>query len=81
MEVLYCQYWELFLWFKGLISYDKGWYTNSFHFTPGKTTDVKALGKMIDKLPAESSIYGDSAYLDYGLEDNALNRKAILLKI
>lgn len=53
----------------------------AFHFTPGKTADAKALGKMIDKLPAESSIYGDSAYLDYGLEDNALNRKAILLKI
>jgi len=53
----------------------------AFHFTPGKTADVKALGKMIDKLPAESSIYGDSAYLDYGLEDNALERKAIFLKI
>jgi len=36
---------------------------------------------MIDKLPAESSIYGDSAYLDYGLEENALKRKAILVKI
>lgn len=53
----------------------------AFHFTPGKTADAKALGKMIDKLPPESSIYGDSAYLDYGLEDNALERKAILLKI
>ncbi|MFP9100943.1 IS982 family transposase, partial [Flavobacterium sp. RHBU_24] len=53
----------------------------AFHFTPGKTADAKALSKMIDKLPAESSVYGDSAYLDYGLEDNALKRKAILLKI
>lgn len=53
----------------------------AFHFTPGKTADAKALGKMIDKLPPESSIYGDSAYLDYGLEDTALDRKAILLKI
>lgn len=53
----------------------------AFHFTPGKTADAKALGKMIDKLPAESSIYGDSAYLDYGLEDKAFQRKAILLKI
>lgn len=53
----------------------------AFHFTPGKTADAKALGKMIDKLPAESSVYGDIAYLDYGLEDNALKRKAILLKI
>lgn len=53
----------------------------AFHFTPGKTGDVKALGKMIDKLPAEASLYGDSAYTDYGLEDIALERKCILLKI
>ncbi|MBK0384562.1 IS982 family transposase, partial [Pedobacter sp. SD-b] len=53
----------------------------AFHFTPGKTADAKALGKMIDKLPAEASIYGDSAYLDYGLEDSAFERKAVLLKI
>ena len=53
----------------------------AFHFTLGKTADAKALGKMIDNLPAESSIYGNSAYLDYGLEDIALARKSILLKI
>lgn len=53
----------------------------AFHFTPGKTADAKAIGKMIDKLPAESSLYGDSAYLDYGLEDIAFERKAVLLKI
>ena len=53
----------------------------AFHFTPGKTGDAKALGKMIDKLPAEASLYGDSAYTDYGLEDIALDRKCILLKI
>jgi hypothetical protein len=53
----------------------------AFHFTPGKTADAKALGKMIDKLPAEASVYGDSAYTDYGLEDIALERKCILLKI
>lgn len=53
----------------------------AFHFTPGKTGDVKALGKMIDKLPAEASLYGDSAYTDYGLEDITLERKCILLKI
>lgn len=53
----------------------------AFHFTPGKTGDVKALGKMIDKLPVEASLYGDSAYTDYGLEDIALERKGILLKI
>mgnify|MGYP003434635340 FL=1 len=53
----------------------------AFHFTPGKTGDAKALGKMIDKLPAEASLYGDSAYTDYGLEDFARERKCILLKI
>jgi hypothetical protein len=53
----------------------------AFHFTPGKTGDAKALGKMIDKLPVESSIYGDSAYTDYALEDIVLERKCILLKI
>ena len=53
----------------------------AFHFTPGKKADAKALGKMIDKLPVEASIYGDSAYLDYGLEDSVFERKCILLKI
>lgn len=53
----------------------------AFHFTPGKTADAKALGKMIDKLPAEASIYGDSAYTDYGLEDSAFERRCVLLKI
>lgn len=53
----------------------------AFHFTPGKTSDAKAIGKMIDKLPAEASLYGDSAYTDYGLEDIALERKCVLLKI
>ena len=36
---------------------------------------------MIDKLPAEASLYGDSAYTDYRLEDTALERKYVLLKI
>ena len=53
----------------------------AFHFTPGRTGDAKALGKMIDKLPAEASLYGDSAYTDYGLEDIAFEQKCILLKI
>lgn len=53
----------------------------AFHFTPGRTGDAKALGKMIDKLPVEASLYGDSAYTDYGLEDIALERKCISLKI
>ena len=53
----------------------------AFHFTPEKTADAKALGKMIDKLHAEASIYGDSSYLDYGLEDSVFDRKCIFLKI
>lgn len=53
----------------------------AFHFTPGKTGDAKALGKMIDKLPVEASLNGDSDYTDYGLEDVALERKCISLKI
>ncbi len=53
----------------------------AFHFTPGRTGDAKALGKMIDKLPVEASLYGDNAYTDYGLEDIAFERKCILLKI
>uniref|UniRef100_UPI0013D6B0F4 transposase n=3 Tax=Flavobacteriaceae TaxID=49546 RepID=UPI0013D6B0F4 len=53
----------------------------AFHFTPGKTADAKALGKMIDKLPVEASIYGDSAYTDYSLEDAVYKRRCISLKI
>jgi Transposase DDE domain len=53
----------------------------AFHFTPGKTGDAKAIGKMIGKLPPEASLYGDSAYTDYRLEDIALERKCVLLKI
>ena len=53
----------------------------AFHFTPGKTGDAKALGKMIDKLPVEASIYGDSAYTDYKLEDAAFEKRCISLKI
>ncbi|ANO49046.1 hypothetical protein Pf1_00798 [Flavobacterium columnare] len=53
----------------------------AFHFTPGKTRDAKAIGKMIDKLPAEASIYADSAYTNYKLEDFAKEEKCILLKV
>ncbi|QYS92027.1 IS982 family transposase [Flavobacterium covae] len=53
----------------------------AFHFTLGKTADAKALGKMIDKLPVEASIYGDRAYTDYSLEDAVYERRCISLKI
>jgi transposase len=29
----------------------------AFHFTPGNTADIKALGKMIDKLPAAKHLF------------------------
>lgn len=52
----------------------------SFHFTLGKVADVKALHKILDKLPAESSLYSDSAYTDYKLEDELFSKYGILLK-
>ena len=36
---------------------------------PVKTGGFKTLGKMIDKLPAEASLYDDSAYTQYRLEE------------
>src|SRR5690606_12927715 len=53
----------------------------AFHFTPGKTADAKALHKMIHQLPAEAAIYADSAYTDYELEDRALEKYGIWLKV
>lgn len=52
-----------------------------FHFTAGKVADVKALNKLLDKLPPEASLYGDSAYTDYGLEKDFFEQKGVLLKI
>ncbi|CEN53973.1 transposase (fragment) [Capnocytophaga canis] len=52
----------------------------SFHFTPRKVTDIKALHKILDKLPAESSLYGDSTYTDYELGDELFNKYGVLLK-
>lgn len=43
----------------------------AFHFTPGKQADVKALDKIISKLPPEAHLYADSAYTDYSMEDIA----------
>lgn len=53
----------------------------AFHFTAGKVADVKALDKLLDKLPPEASLYGDSAYTNYGLEKNFFEQKGVLLKI
>ena len=51
-----------------------------FHFTPGKQADVKALDKLLLDLPAESSVYADSAYTDYQREDDLFQNKFIRLK-
>lgn len=52
----------------------------TFHFTAGKVSDVKALNKILDKLSPESSLYGDSAYTDYDLEDELLEKRGVFLK-
>ncbi len=52
----------------------------SFHFTAGKVADVKALDKILGKLPAESSLYGDSAYTNYELEDELFSKYGVFLK-
>ncbi len=82
MERLYHQYAKIFFYgVKVQLLTTKDGIPIAFHFTLGKTGDAKASGKIIDKLPAEASLYGDSAYTDYELEDIALERKCILLKI
>jgi hypothetical protein len=50
-----------------------------FHFTVGKQADVKALGKFIYKLPPQASVYADSAYTDYDMEDTALKKYHALI--
>ncbi len=52
----------------------------AFCFTPGKQADVKSLEKMVSGLPAEASVYADSAYTDYKIEDNLFAKELILLK-
>lgn len=53
----------------------------AFHFTTGKTRDAKLLGKRINKLYVETSMYGDSVYTNYSLENAAFRRRYISLKI
>lgn len=53
----------------------------AFCFTPGKQADVKSLEKIVAGLPPEASVYGDSAYTDYKIEDNLLHSELISLKI
>ena len=53
----------------------------AFCFTPGKQADVKSLEKIINGLPPEASVYADSAYTDYNIEDTLFAKELILLKI
>ncbi|MGB4773904.1 MAG: IS982 family transposase [Daejeonella sp.] len=53
----------------------------SFCFTPGKVADVRSLEKMVQGLAPESSVYADSAYTDYKIEDRWFEKAAIKLKI
>ena len=49
----------------------------AFHFTVGKTADVKALDKITEIFPPEARLYGDSAYTDYQMEDYLLKNKFV----
>ena len=51
-----------------------------FCFMPGKQADVKALDRLLDGLPAEASVYADSAYTDYKQEDLLFEKKFVRLK-
>lgn len=53
----------------------------AFCFTPGKVADVKSLEKIVSGLPPEASVYGDSAYTDYKIEDDLFTKELISLKI
>lgn len=50
-----------------------------FCFVPGSESDVQALKKLPMTVAPESKIYGDSAYTDYTIEDNA--READLIEL
>ena len=53
----------------------------NFCFAPDNQADVKSLEKIILELPPEESVYGDSAYMDYKIEDEVFLKQLILLKI
>jgi len=52
-----------------------------FHFTPGKTADVKGLNRIVQALQPEAKVYADSAYTDYKIEDSLRVEKLLQLKI
>lgn len=52
-----------------------------FCFVPGSESDVQALKKLPMTVAPESKIYGDSAYTDYTIEDDARDSDSIELMI
>lgn len=52
-----------------------------FCFVPGSESDVQALKKLPMAVAPESRIYGDSAYTDYTIEEDALQGDMIKLMI
>lgn len=52
-----------------------------FCFMPGSESDVQALRKLPLAVAAESRIYGDAAYTDYTIEDDAKQADGIELRI
>ena len=52
-----------------------------FGFVPGSESDVQALKKLPLAVAAESKIYGDAAYTDYTMEDDAKESDGVELMI
>lgn len=52
-----------------------------FGFVPGCESDVQALKKLPLSVAPESNIYGDSAYTDYTIEEDAKQGDGINLLI
>ncbi len=52
-----------------------------FGFVPGSESDVQALKKLPPAVAAESRIYGEAAYTDYTMEDDAKESDSITLMI
>jgi hypothetical protein len=52
-----------------------------FCFVPGNENDVQALKKLPMTVAPESSIFADSAYTDYGIEDDIMDADAIKMMV
>ncbi len=52
-----------------------------FVFLPGSANDVRALNALPLNLPPHSEVYADSAYTDYGAEDDLKPSETIELKV